>query len=242
MNDESLWQPYVETVQFLNKLYNRSKKRRDKPDIPCKPSFKIVEDEMVVGILTNTNQFIQISEPIHLDEINEDLDIPSITDQDYIVNPKERPMIQSDSQIITQNVVDVEREDYIKRIKLETSFYNVFRNTIRILLNSYENIKIREKIESEMVKDYIIYSLIDGVRGGIEKSIFISNKTDKSTKFIMYNAQPIEYLNINDVLLFTEKEAKKIIDEHNKIFKIFIFYYQKYEDFIIELDTNKYNI
>jgi hypothetical protein len=158
MNDESLWRPYIETVQFLNKLTSKSKKRKEKPDIPCKPTFKIVEDEMVVGILTNTNQFIQISEPIHVDEINKDLDLSSITDQDYIVNPKERPLIQSDSQIITQNVVDVEREDYIKRIKLETSFYNVFRNTIRILLNAYENIKIREKIETEMLKEYIIYS------------------------------------------------------------------------------------
>ena len=158
MNDETLWQPYVQTVQFLKKLSNRSKKRRVEPDIPCKPAFKIVEDEMVVGILTNTNQFIQISEPLREDEINEDLDLPSITDQDYIVNPKEKPMIQSDSQIITQNVVDTEREDYIKKIKLETSFYNVFRNTIRILLNNYENIKIREKIEAEMLKEYILYS------------------------------------------------------------------------------------
>jgi len=93
-----------------------------------------------------------------VDEINQELDLPSITDQDYIVNSNMSPMIQSDSQIITQNIVDVEREDYIKKIKLETSFYNVFRNTIRILLNNYENIKVREKIESEMLKEYIIYS------------------------------------------------------------------------------------
>jgi hypothetical protein len=158
MNDETLWRPYTETVQFLNKLTSKTKKRRDEPVIPCKPEFKIVEDEMVVGILTNTNQFIQISEPIHVYEIDPDLDLPSITDQDYIVNPKERQMIQSDTQITTQNIVDVEREDYIKKIKLETSFYNVFRNTIRILLNNYENIKIRGQIESEMLKEYIIYS------------------------------------------------------------------------------------
>ena len=158
MNDESLWNTYTDTVQFLNKLDKRSKKRRNEAAIPCKPAFKIVEDEMVVGILTNTNQFIQISEPIRVDEVNKDLDLPSITDDDYIVNPKAKPMIQSDSQIITQNTVDVVREDYIKKIKLETSFYNIFRNTIRILLNNYENIKVREKIESEMLKEYIIYS------------------------------------------------------------------------------------
>jgi hypothetical protein len=64
----------------------------------------------------------------------------------------------SDIEIMTQQTVDKEREDYIKKIKLETNFYNVYRNTIRILLNNYENIKIREKIESEMLKEYIIYS------------------------------------------------------------------------------------
>jgi hypothetical protein len=158
MNDETLWSPYTETVQFLNRITSKTKKRRDEPDITCKPEFKIVEDEMVVGILTNTNQFIQISEPIRPEEISSELDLPAITDEDYIVNVKDRPMVQSDSQIITQNDVDVERENYIKKIKLETSFYNVFRNTIRILLNNYENIKIREKIESEMLREYIIYS------------------------------------------------------------------------------------
>jgi len=158
MNDETLWNTYNATIDFLDKLHRKSAKRKDEPDIPCKPEFNIVEDEMVVGILTNTNQFIQISEPIRADEIISKLDLPSITDEDYIVNSKDRPMIQADSQIMTQNVVDVEREDYIKKIKLETSFYNVFRNTIRILLNNYENIKIRVKIETEMAKEYIIYS------------------------------------------------------------------------------------
>ena len=158
ITDLSIWKTYNETVIFLNRLDKRSKKRREEPDIPCKPVFKIVEDDMVVGILTNTNQFIQISEPLRLDEINLDLDLPSITDEDYIVNSKAKQMIQSDSKIISQNDVDTEREDFIKKIKLETNFYNVFRNTIRILLNNYENIKIREKIETEMLKEYIIYS------------------------------------------------------------------------------------
>jgi len=158
ITDFSIWKTYNETIQFLNRLDKRSSKRREESDIPCKPAFKIVEEELVVGILTNTNQFIQINQPLRLDEIDTDLDLPSITDNDYIVNPKSSPTIQSDSLIITEKNVDSERVDYIKKIKLETSFYNVFRNTIRILLNNYENIKIREKIETEMLKEYIIYS------------------------------------------------------------------------------------
>ena len=159
MNDASLWNTYENTVDFLNKLDKRSKKRRDEPDIPCKPEFKIIEDDvMVVGILTNTNQFIQLSNPIRVDEISAELDLPSISNSNYIINSKAKPMLSSDIPITTEIDVDKERVDYIKKIKLETSFYNVFRNTIRILLNNYENAKIREKIEKEILKEYIIYS------------------------------------------------------------------------------------
>ena len=91
------------TVQFLNKLDSRSKKRREEPDIPCKPAFKVIEDELVVGILTNTNQFIQISDPIQVDDVNKELDLPSITNEDYIVNSKKKPMLASDILITTQN-------------------------------------------------------------------------------------------------------------------------------------------
>jgi len=158
MTDLSLWNTYKETVQFLNRLEKRSKKRREESDIPCKPMFKIVEDEMVVGILTETNQFIQISQPIVESEIEEEINLPSITDENYIFNSKTTPMTASDVKITTQDKVDDVRVDYIKKIRLETNFYNVFRNTIRILINDYENVKIREKIENELNKQYIIYS------------------------------------------------------------------------------------
>jgi hypothetical protein len=158
MTDTTLWNTYTETVQFLNKLDRRSKKRRVEPDIPCKPAFKIVEEEHVVGILTNTNQFIQLSQPIRLDEVNPDLDMPSIDNDNYIVNVKANPMVSTDVEIMVKQDIDKERVDYIKRIRLETSFYNVFRNTIRILINDYENATLREKIEQEMLKEYIIYS------------------------------------------------------------------------------------
>ena len=158
MTDVTLWNTYNNTIQFLNKLDKRSKKRREEADIPCKPEFKVIEDEHVVGILTVTNQFIQISKPLRLDEIDIDLDIPSIDNDNYIINIKSKPMIQSEAEFTTQIDVDKERVDYIKKIRLETNFYNVFRNTIRILINDYENASIRESLETEISKEYIIYS------------------------------------------------------------------------------------
>jgi len=165
MTDVTLWNTYTNTVQFLNKLDKRSKKRRDEPAIPCKPAFKIIEDEHVVGVLTNTNQFIQISEPVRLDEIDPDLDIPSMDNDNYIIslnrntktNSNKNNPILSEVEITTRQDTDKERVDYIKKIRLENTFYNVFRNTVRILINDYENSKIRMNIEKEMESEYIIY-------------------------------------------------------------------------------------
>jgi len=158
ITNPDIWNTYENTVKFLNKLESRSKVKMAKAEIPCKPIFKVIEDGLVVGVLTETNQFIQLSEPTSENEIESKLNLPSFKDNNYIINKNSRPMVSSDAIITTSNKVDKERVDYINKIKLETNFYNVFRNTIRILLNDYENIKIREKIENELAQDYIIYS------------------------------------------------------------------------------------
>jgi hypothetical protein len=186
MTDLSLWNEYKETVQFLNRLDKRSKKRREESDIPCKPIFKVIEDELVVGILTVTNQFIQLSKPICEDEIREK-DLPILDDFKYNTSfvsnldsfkplkvdskndkqkcevknsqtNKKHQLLATDSIITTQNDVDHERVDYIKRIRLETSFYNVFRNTIRVLINDYEHFTVRAEIEKELNNIQTVYT------------------------------------------------------------------------------------
>ena len=127
--------------------------------IPCKPAFNVIEDEHVVGILTETNQFIQLSQPYPLSEVTDD--IPQLNHSGYLVNNPDHTKedkLTADYIITTSNKVDTKRTEYIKKIKLETQFYNVFRNTMRILLNDYENLKMREKIETELNKKYMMYS------------------------------------------------------------------------------------
>ena len=143
--DETLF-TYNETLSFLIGLYKESKGK-----IPCNPSFKVTEDEHVVGFLTGSNQFIQISEPVVLLDLPED-NIPILQDHNYIVNKE-----LADSEIALSEDVDYERIEYLKKIKMETNFYNVFRNTIRIVLNKPENLKERENLEKEIELPYILY-------------------------------------------------------------------------------------
>ena len=48
---------YVKTRDFLQKL------AKDMRQGPCAPVFKMLEDGLIVGILTETNQFVPIGDP-----------------------------------------------------------------------------------------------------------------------------------------------------------------------------------
>ena len=72
-------------------------------------------------------------------------------------------MIADKESLVTSPVtkIDQDRVEYITKLKLETNFLNVFRNSIRILLNEYENLSIRENIEelANSVGDLYKYKL-----------------------------------------------------------------------------------
>jgi hypothetical protein len=142
MNEDGLFNSYNETIQFLNNLYNKSKGL-----IKCRPDFKVVEDDMVVGVLTETNQFIQLDTYEQLSSVKDNLDVLEYNDY-----------YNADKTTLLSTDVDSERIEIISRIKIETNLYNAFRNTIRILLNDFKNLDLREKIEEEIKSPYILYN------------------------------------------------------------------------------------
>ena len=95
MTDESVYDTYSNTIAFLTSIYETSKHK-----IPCKPEFKVIEDEMIVGILTSTNQFVQLSVPLPISEINDDIKI--FRTGNYL---------SVDKKILMSNDVDEERID-----------------------------------------------------------------------------------------------------------------------------------
>ena len=138
MDDESIYESYQDTKFFLR---NVNKEIRQ---IHCKPIFKVVEDENIIGIITDTNQFVMVKHEVNFGE-------------DDIGIIEEGNLLLTDANILVNNKKDSEREDSVKMIKLESLFYNVFRNTIRILMNKYENLKLREIVEKLTKDKFIVY-------------------------------------------------------------------------------------
>jgi len=150
ITDDSIWNSYSQTLSFLNRWFkikktNKTNKPGNEPNNlnTCQPSdafCKVVEDNMIVGFLTNTNQFIQITTP-QPNIVNDNLNV--INNNNYLI----ADIIQTSS-----NKVDTSRVEYTNKIKFEYNFYNAFRNTIRIFLNEYANISQNNEIQSTIAR------------------------------------------------------------------------------------------
>jgi hypothetical protein len=150
-NDELWTMSYRETVDFLDTVAAHVKKVTKK-DIYCRTKVKVVEDGLVVGVITETNQFLQVN--VNKDpQLNQDDGIPTITESNHLVADKEIATTAASGDA----AVDKTRERYVRNIRLETNFYNVFRNTARNILNRPNNKKIKDDIEKIIASPFMIY-------------------------------------------------------------------------------------
>jgi len=131
---------YDKTKQLLTKVNKDSK-----DEIKSKPALKVIDAGLIVGIITQTNQFVSINPPVQ-DTFGDDL--PSVTDLDYV---------NTNNTSLTDENVDEERLKYMKRIKLESGFFNTFRNTVRMLLGQYNHKTVRGNIEANISNDKLTY-------------------------------------------------------------------------------------
>lgn len=116
-----------------------------------KPIRKVIEDELIVGILTETNQFIQIF-PYEQNIIQDDIK------EEHVSNYKDNLYYDADKTLALSSDPDMARIKTVQKITLETQFYNSFRSKIRILLNDYMNKDVREKVE-EIIKSSELYRI-----------------------------------------------------------------------------------
>jgi len=152
VSHKSVWSTYTETVHFLTTISNISGRR-----IPCRPKFRVIQmSKIVVGILTESNQFVQLSSSLNLEEATAGNLKDMFTDSEYVEITDDH-MGSIEKTLFTSDTQDAERENYISRIKSEDNFYITFKNTVRILLNNYENQKLKKELHAILSDGGLIY-------------------------------------------------------------------------------------
>ena len=136
---------YTETSEFLKTLYNKSNKQ-----IPCNIHSKLVDDNMVVGIKTITNQIIPVI-PVPKMDVTDDIN----EERTYVGENK--TVLQTDKTVLLEKTVDVEREKIVKELELENNFYGLFRNTLKIILNKKDTNTHRTNILNIVESPTITY-------------------------------------------------------------------------------------
>ena len=133
--DDSYWRDYESTKKFLLDFYNDSDKQ-----VKCEPVLKIIENSLVVGLLTSSNQFVKIDPPREIKDV-----------QDNIKEYDEYSHFDVDKTLTQHGKVDSEREKLTKSLIVETELYNTYVNTIKHLLSKdlKQKMKIREILKNE---------------------------------------------------------------------------------------------
>jgi hypothetical protein len=184
------WNDFQTTMDFLLDASKDSKKR-----ILCLPKLKVLENQLIVGVLTETDQFISIKSP---EQNSAFMEMPTTESSDFN---------NVDTISLTKHSQDKDREKYIKRIQVESNFYITFRNTIRILLGQYRNKKIKQEIEDIVESRYLLYH--NKIRKLIEKLHSLSNKY---VSFITYKKNELnQFDNISTCLLNSQDDCSKKI-------------------------------
>lgn len=150
-NLQEFYLDYKTTKDELEKLSNLEGEKK----IPCKPISKILENGLIVGIRTETNQFV----PVIPVENNEDDD--DIKKEENYINKNDEEYsneYQLDEYIINNNTRDDAMLKVVKSIKLENNFYTMFRNTLKIMLSDKKYKEKKEeikKIANDKTKTYV---------------------------------------------------------------------------------------
>lgn len=146
--DDVIWLPYETTFNKLKQIHEITK-----GEVRCKPFKRVVEDGIIVGIMTETNQFVQIAEPFENNDVEKygkDNFIEIVTkrgkEEGSGTSAYYNKYYEIDKQLATQDSPDSLRIQTIRNISLETQFYLGFRIKLRTILNDYVNKEIRQQI------------------------------------------------------------------------------------------------
>ena len=139
--DSVKWLSYQRTLNMLKVLSSKTNGK-----LLSKPLVKVEEDGLIVGILTETNQFVYIDKPVQ--DTSQD-ELKTVKTTGY------KNYYDIDMSLITSNKNDNIRETSIQNISLETIFYIQFRNKLKDelmdLLNSEKTKELHDLSHSKEV-------------------------------------------------------------------------------------------
>ena len=136
VSDQLNYNTYNKTLKFLKHVYEISDNR-----IQSNPIKKIVDNEHIVGIITSSNQFVPVI-PEAYEERPEEGDIK--VERTYNIGNE----LLLDNSLIRSKKQDNERKLIVKKLTLENSFYNIFRNTFKIILNYRKYLQQKQELKS----------------------------------------------------------------------------------------------
>ena len=150
--NDVLWLPYEETY---NLLLGVKKVTNDEiyTNIKYQVEDIINKQEKIVGFITETNQFVPINEPTN---VNNDYNIDILKNNKHHYKSKE-DYLNREERIILETTEDIDRINYVKKIKLEKNFYNLFRNTIKLILGKLKYKKQKERLINHLKNEKITY-------------------------------------------------------------------------------------
>lgn len=170
--DNIYWNDYETTIKRLMGISQKTKK------ILCSPQNNVSQDGMIVGIITQTNQFVQVVPPI--DDVGQHNNLKTINDTNYIL---------ADKVLTSESKSNSERIKYVNNIRLENDFYNAFKNIIRNILIYPSNKKILDKSKSFIQDSTILFKY------KLEKMIMIITKIiEDFIDFVDYDANVLKQL------------------------------------------------
>ena len=138
VDDQSIWKDYKSTVEFLKHVQRIG--IESKININCEPNTKVIEGVNVIGIITSSHNFIQINPKIKKSDIER---TDTLTNLIHSSNP-----LESDKNIALNKPSVLQNRNH-KLLWLQQQFYTLFRNKIRILLNTFSKTRnIRKEIIS----------------------------------------------------------------------------------------------
>ena len=187
----TLWKPYLATVARLNQVWFDTNE-----EISCQPVHQVVDPSggWVSGVQTETAQFVPTYPPIRPIEVGKGLSVkqgalPTVVranevkvDQILSLTPQEDPL----------------RRTLVRNILLETQFYQVFRSTVRRLLNDYHHRESKRTLLAH-IQEYE-----KGVREGhpgdhyspplMAISVLLQGLTQPRVEFVEYTSEELDDL------------------------------------------------